>query len=83
MGKWAIQKIFFNDEDHTAEVVDECVYGETFRTKREAEEYLEDMRDSMNVGAETLYLNNPGDAEEYIDLDWNNDNYQYEVGKLD
>ena len=83
MAKWAIQKIFFNDEDHTAEVIDECVFGETFSTKREAEDYLEEMKDSMYAGAETLYLSNPGDADEYIDSDWFDDNIQFEVDKLD
>ena len=58
MGKWAIQKIFFNDEDHTAEVVDECVYGETFRTKREAEEYLEDNGVTIWVDAKYKIIGN-------------------------
>lgn len=41
------------------------------------------MYDSMNVGAEVLRLSNPGDADEYIDPDWDDDSIQYEVGKLD
>ena len=83
MGKWAIQKWFMDDEDHSAKLVDDCVYGETFNTKREATEYLDGMYDSMNAGAESLFYSNPGDADEYIDSDWDNDSIQYEVGKLD
>ena len=82
MAKWAIQKLFFNDEDHTYDVIDECVFGETFRTKREAEDCLYYMQGSFAGGAENLHLNNPGDCDGYIDGDWNNDNIQYEVGRL-
>ncbi len=76
MAKWAIQKWFFNDKDQTASLIDECVYGETSHTKREAEEYLDEMQDSMNEGAEILGLSNPGDADEYVDSDWDDDNIQ-------
>lgn len=74
MAKWAIQKIVFNDLDSTAEVIDECVYGETFRTKKEAEAYLADMYDSMGEGEEIVGCR---------DADWHNDDIQYEVGKLE
>ena len=83
MAKWAIQKWSFDEEDHTASLIDDCVNGETFHTKREAQESLDEMYDSMNVGAEVLRLSNPGDADEYIDPDWDDDSIQYEVGKLD
>lgn len=33
MAKWAVQKWYFDDEDHAAYLIDDCVYGETFRTK--------------------------------------------------
>ena len=82
MAKCTIQKLFFNDGDHTVDIIDECVFGEIFRTKREAEDYLYDMQGSFAEGAETLRLNNPGDCDEYIDDDWDDDNIQYEVVRL-